>query len=54
MRADEEIIAALLHDAVEDQGGARTAEEIKSRFGEKIASVVYECSDTDVGPKPPS
>lgn len=46
-------IAAVLHDAVEDQGVARTAEQIRRRFGERVASVVLECSDTDQTPKPP-
>ncbi len=50
---EEEVIAALLHDAVEDQGGAKTREEIRKRFGEKIAGIVDECSDSDIEPKPP-
>ncbi len=32
--AEDEAIAALLHDSVEDQGGAETAEAIRARFGE--------------------
>jgi (p)ppGpp synthase/HD superfamily hydrolase len=52
--ADEDTaIAAVLHDAVEDQGGARTAEQIRRQFGDRVASVVQECSDTDQTPKPP-
>lgn len=51
---DEDMaIAALLHDAVEDQGGLETLEEIRSRFGERVASIVYACSDTYTIPKPP-
>ncbi len=46
-------IAALLHDAVEDQGGPRTLAAIRRRFGSAVASVVSACSDTDVTPKPP-
>ncbi len=46
-------IAALLHDAVEDQGGAKTAEEIQRRFGDAVAEIVRACSDTDQTPKPP-
>ena len=42
---EDECIAALLHDAVEDQGGARTAEEIRRRFGERVAGIVLECSE---------
>ena len=37
------IIAALLHDAIEDQGIAR--EEIAKRFGEDVASLVQEVTD---------
>ena len=48
-----EAIAALLHDAVEDQGGQKTLDEIRRRFGDQVASIVAACSDTDVLPKPP-
>ena len=50
---EDEAIAALLHDAVEDQGGAETREEIRRRFGENVAAIVDGCTDTDVVPKPP-
>jgi (p)ppGpp synthase/HD superfamily hydrolase len=50
---EDEAIAALLHDAVEDQGGLATLEEIRNRFGEKVASMVKECSDSFSIPKPP-
>lgn len=50
---EDEAIAALLHDAVEDQGGAATAAEIRRRFGDRVAEIVEGCSDTDVTPKPP-
>lgn len=51
---DEDLaIAALLHDAVEDQGGVKTLEEIRRRFGERVAATVDGCSDTYVMPKPP-
>ena len=46
-------IAALLHDAVEDQGGAETLAEIRLRFGETVAEIVDGCSESDVQPKPP-
>ncbi len=49
----DEAIAALLHDAVEDQGGAAVREEIRSRFGDAVAQIVDGCTDTDVWPKPP-
>lgn len=52
--ADEDVaIAALLHDAVEDQGGAPTLEAIRTRYGERVARLVAAASDTDVTPKPP-
>jgi len=50
---EDEVIAALLHDAVEGQGGAATREEIRRRFGDTVAGIVGEVSDTDVVPKPP-
>lgn len=50
---EDEGIAALLHDAIEDQGGAVTREEIGRRFGGRVAAIVDACSDTDVIPKPP-
>jgi (p)ppGpp synthase/HD superfamily hydrolase len=50
---EDEVIAALLHDAVEDQGGLRTLEEIRRRFGERVADIVEGCSDAMIHPKPP-
>ena len=50
---DDVVIAALLHDAVEDQGGAKTRKIIADRFGERVTSLVDACTDTDVEPKPP-
>jgi GTP pyrophosphokinase len=51
---DEDLaIAALLHDAVEDQGGAPTLAEIRADFGDRVADIVEACSDTDEIPKPP-
>lgn len=45
--ADEEtVIAALLHDAVEDQGGMATATKIEKLFGKKVHDIVLECSDS--------
>ncbi|MEE4188977.1 MAG: HD domain-containing protein [Roseobacter sp.] len=38
-------IAALLHDAVEDQGGMAMAETIGARFGSRVRGIVLECSD---------
>jgi (p)ppGpp synthase/HD superfamily hydrolase len=50
---EDDAIAALLHDAVEDQGGAATREEIGKRFGGSVVEIVDGCTDTDVVPKPP-
>lgn len=51
--SEDEAIAALLHDAVEDQGGEATLAEIQRRYGERVAGIVRACSDTTVKPKPP-
>ena len=48
-----EAIAALLHDAIEDQGGTETREEIRRRFGDAVVSIVDGCTDAEVIPKPP-
>jgi GTP pyrophosphokinase len=50
---EDEAIAALLHDAVEDQGGEKTRDEIRRRFGDNVVSIVDGCTDTDQAPKPP-
>jgi GTP pyrophosphokinase len=50
---EDEAIAALLHDAIEDQGGASTREEIRRRFGHTVVAIVDGCTDADVIPKPP-
>jgi len=51
--SEAQAIAALLHDAVEDQGGPATLDEIRANFGDEVARIVDECSDTDEKPKPP-
>ncbi len=51
--SEDEAIAALLHDAVEDQGGAATREEIRRRFGDRITAWVDACTDAETIPKPP-
>ncbi|MDQ3199109.1 MAG: HD domain-containing protein [Verrucomicrobiota bacterium] len=52
--ADEtEAIGALLHDAVEDCGGAERQREIEEKFGEAVGEIVAGCTDTDQTPKPP-
>jgi (p)ppGpp synthase/HD superfamily hydrolase len=50
---EDTAIAALLHDAVEDQGGLKTLNEIRKRFGARVAEIVEACSDTFTFPKPP-
>ena len=50
---EDEAIAALLHDAVEDQGGQETLAAIRQRFGERVARIVVGCTDADTIPKPP-
>src|SRR4026209_222849 len=52
---EDEAIAALLHDAVEDQGGRRRLIEIRRKFGRNVAAIVEGCSDATVPkgkPKP--
>ncbi len=46
-------IAALLHDVVEDCGGAPMLKEVRRRFGVRVAKVVDGCTDADTYPKPP-
>ena len=49
---EEEVIAALLHDAPEDHGGRVRLEEIRERFGDEVAKIVAGCTDTYEDPKP--
>ena len=50
---EDEAIAALLHDAVEDQGGGEVLEAIRAKFGDGVAAIVAGCTDSDQMPKPP-
>ena len=50
---EEQAIAALLHDVVEDCGGAPRLVEIRERFGPRVARIVDGCTDSDQIPKPP-
>ena len=51
---DEDLaIAALLHDVVEDCGGAPMLREVRRRFGSRVAKIVDGCTDADTVPKPP-
>ena len=50
---ETEAIGALLHDAVEDCGGAKRLRDIERKFGKRVARIVEGCTDTDQTPKPP-
>ena len=50
--SETEAIAALLHDAVEDQGGLARLAEIEQLFGAAVAEIVAGCSDSWTDPKP--
>lgn len=43
--SEDMAIAGLLHDAVEDQGGEPRLNDIRSRFGDRVADIVRACSD---------
>ena len=43
---EDEAMAALLHDAAEDQGGHAVLDVIGRRFGLRVAGIVAECSDS--------
>ncbi|MFT4050294.1 MAG: HD domain-containing protein [Solirubrobacterales bacterium] len=51
--SEDEAIAGLLHDVVEDCGGQPMLERVRDEFGEDVARIVWANSDTDVKPKPP-
>jgi (p)ppGpp synthase/HD superfamily hydrolase len=50
---EDEVVAALLHDAPEDQGGKERLEDIRERFGDEVAGIVAGCTDAYEDPKPP-
>lgn len=50
---EDQAIAALLHDVVEDCGGAPMLREVRRRFGNRVAKIVDGCTDSDTTPKPP-
>lgn len=50
---EDQAIAALLHDVVEDCGGKTMLEEVRLTFGPRVAHIVEGCSDADTYPKPP-
>ena len=50
---EDEAIAALLHDAVEDQGGSVTRELVRVTFGDRVCEIIDGCTESMVQPKPP-
>lgn len=50
---EDQAIAALLHDAIEDQGGDAMRREIRREFGDRVTGMVDDCTDAEVQPKPP-
>jgi (p)ppGpp synthase/HD superfamily hydrolase len=46
--SEDMAIAALLHDAVEDQGDEPRLADIRNRFGDRVADIVHACSDSVV------
>ncbi len=49
---ENEVVAALLHDGPEDQGGEERLEDIRARFRDEVAKIVDGCTDTYEEPKP--
>ena len=50
---EDEAIAALLHDAIEDVEPVEKARTAVAAFGERVLHIVEGCTDTDEHPKPP-
>lgn len=50
---EDQAIAALLHDAPEDQGGRARLDDIRARFGDTVARIVEACTDSWSTPKEP-
>ena len=50
--SEDQAIAALLHDAAEDQGGLPTLDKIRDHFGDVVAEIVDHCTDAYEEPKP--
>ena len=51
--SEDEAIAGLLHDAAEDHGGRDRLADIRRRFGDAVANIVEDCTDSWETPKPP-
>jgi (p)ppGpp synthase/HD superfamily hydrolase len=43
---EDMVIAALLHDAVEDEGGLPRLQDIEAKFGKDVAKIVEGCTDS--------
>jgi (p)ppGpp synthase/HD superfamily hydrolase len=50
---EDEAIAALLHDAIEDITPTEAARAAVARFGPEVLRIVEACSDSSTHPKPP-
>jgi len=50
---EDEAIAALLHDAIEDVRPTEAARATVARFGDRVLAIVEGCTDADTHPKPP-
>ena len=46
------VAAALLHDAIEDQG-AEAREQIRDKLGQEVLDIVEACTESDIFPRPP-
>jgi len=50
---EDQVVAALLHDSLEDQPERTSFEDLGARYGARVAELVRACSDSEVKPKPP-
>jgi (p)ppGpp synthase/HD superfamily hydrolase len=50
---EDEAIAALLHDAIEDGEPVEAARATVWTFGDEVGRIVEGCTDSDANPKPP-
>src|SRR5205823_8660829 len=49
---EEQAIAALLHDSIEDHGDEISLEDIAATFGDRVGMMVAGCTDSFADPKP--
>jgi hypothetical protein len=50
---ETQAIAGMLHDVIEDQGGATRLAELRLLFPAEVVEIVVACTDSDTIPKPP-